>query len=73
MFLAVDVGNTQTTLGLFDEKGCVARQWRMATDATDTSDELHERLYGYSASRWTASPTSPSRASFPSCRASGSR
>lgn len=47
MFLAVDVGNTQTTLGLFDEKGCVARQWRMATDATDTSDELHERLYGY--------------------------
>ena len=47
MFLAVDVGNTPTTLGLFAERGCVARQWRMATDATDTSDELHERLYGY--------------------------
>ena len=47
MFLSVDVGNTQTTLGLFDEKGVVLRQWRMATDRTDTADQLHERLYGY--------------------------
>lgn len=47
MLLAIDVGNTQTTLGLFDEDGTLARQWRMATDTTDTSDELHERLYGY--------------------------
>lgn len=47
MFLSVDVGNTQTTLGLFDEEGTVLRQWRMATDRTDTSDELHERIYGY--------------------------
>lgn len=47
MFLAVDVGNTQTTLGLFDAQGSVVRQWRMATDVTDTSDELHERLFGY--------------------------
>ena len=47
MFLSVDVGNTQTTLGLFDASGAVVRQWRMATDATDTADELHERLFGY--------------------------
>ena len=47
MFLSVDVGNTQTTLGLFDQEGTVVRQWRMATDRTDTSDQLHETLYGY--------------------------
>ena len=47
MLLAIDVGNTQTTLGLFDDGGQVARQWRMATDKTDTADELHERLFGY--------------------------
>ena len=47
MLLSVDVGNTQTTLGLFDADGNVVRQWRMATDRTDTSDQLHERLFGY--------------------------
>ena len=47
MFLSVDVGNTQTTLGLFEADGTLMRQWRMATDHTDTSDELHERLFGY--------------------------
>lgn len=47
MFLSIDVGNTQTTLGLLDGRGQVRRQWRMATDHTDTADELHERLFGY--------------------------
>lgn len=47
MFLSIDVGNTQTTLGLFELDGTLVRQWRMATDHTDTSDELHERLFGY--------------------------
>lgn len=47
MLLSVDVGNTQTTLGLFDDGGSVTRQWRMASDHTDTADELHERLFGY--------------------------
>lgn len=47
MFLAIDVGNTQTTLGLFDHEGKMLRQWRMATDHTDTKDQLHERLYGF--------------------------
>ena len=47
VLLTVDVGNTQTTLGLFDEDGTLLRQWRMATDPSDTSDELHARLFGY--------------------------
>lgn len=47
MFLAVDVGNTQTTLGLFDEDGSVAHGWRMATNRTDTPDMIDARLHGY--------------------------
>ena len=47
MLLTVDIGNTQTTLGLFNEAGQLLRQWRMASDKTDTADELHERLFGY--------------------------
>lgn len=47
MFLAIDVGNTQSTLGLYDEGGSLARGWRMATDKTDTSDSLRSRLGGY--------------------------
>ena len=49
MFLAIDVGNTQTTLGLFGEDGAFVRGWRMATDASDTSDALHARLFSYFA------------------------
>ena len=49
MFLAVDVGNTQTTLGLYDEAGAPVTGWRMSTDATDTSDMLHARLSGFFA------------------------
>ena len=45
MLLTIDVGNTQTTLGLFSQGGVCQRQWRMATDRTDTADELHERLF----------------------------
>lgn len=47
MFLSVDVGNTQTTLALFDKTGALVRQWRMATAPSDTADTLHERLYVY--------------------------
>ena len=47
MFLAIDVGNTQTTLGLFDERGGFAHGWRMSTTAADTSDMLHSRLWGF--------------------------
>lgn len=47
MFLAIDVGNTQTTLGLFDDGGALVKGWRMASEATDTSDMLHARLFTY--------------------------
>lgn len=40
MFLAIDVGNTHTTLGLFDTEGAICECWRLQTDATATSDEL---------------------------------
>ena len=37
--IAVDVGNTQTVLGLFDGDE-IGGQWRIATEAQRTSDEL---------------------------------
>ncbi|HEX2053831.1 MAG TPA: type III pantothenate kinase [Actinomycetota bacterium] len=39
MLLAVDVGNTQTHIGVFDGEDIVA-QWRTHTDRTRTADEL---------------------------------
>jgi type III pantothenate kinase len=39
MLLAVDVGNTQTVLGLFDGEQLV-EHWRIATEAERTGDEL---------------------------------
>jgi type III pantothenate kinase len=39
LLLAVDVGNTQTVLGLFDEGGLV-RHWRTSTNPVLTADEL---------------------------------
>ncbi len=39
MLMAVDVGNTQTVLGLFEE-GELRGQWRLATEAHRTTDEL---------------------------------
>ncbi|MGI6231054.1 MAG: type III pantothenate kinase [Tractidigestivibacter sp.] len=47
MFLAIDVGNTQTTIGLFDEEGASVHGWRMSTSRTDTSDMLDSRLHGF--------------------------
>jgi type III pantothenate kinase len=43
MFLAVDVGNTQTVLGLYEDERLVAH-WRITTVATDTADELDVRI-----------------------------
>ncbi len=43
--LAVDVGNTQTVLGLFDGDG-LTRHWRVATEAQRTGDELRLLLGG---------------------------
>ncbi len=43
MLLAVDVGNTQTVLGLY--KGSELRfMWRIVTDKADTSDELRIKM-----------------------------
>lgn len=46
MLLAIDIGNTQTALGLFDGDELVD-SWRMPTDRTFTADEIHVRLLGY--------------------------
>ncbi len=45
MLLAVDVGNTQTVLGLY-ENGELSENWRTATDRTRTGDELGVLLGG---------------------------
>src|SRR6187455_3032964 len=45
MLLAVDVGNTQTALGLYDD-GALADNWRLATERTSTADELGVLLGG---------------------------
>jgi type III pantothenate kinase len=39
VLLAIDVGNTQTVFGLFDD-GTLAEHWRVATEAHRTGDEL---------------------------------
>lgn len=48
MLLAVDVGNTQTVIGVFDGDQ-LARQWRVATDARRTADELALLFGGFMA------------------------
>lgn len=45
MVLGVDVGNTQTVLGLFDAHG-LKRRWRLSTVAEATTDELRVKLAG---------------------------
>lgn len=43
MILAVDVGNTQTVLGLFSEQG-LNGHWRVSTNAALTADELRVKI-----------------------------
>ena len=45
MLLAVDVGNTQTVLGLYEGE-LLTDHWRLATDRTRTGDELTVLLGG---------------------------
>src|SRR5512146_744301 len=45
MILAVDIGNTQTVLGLFDESG-LDGHWRVSTDASLTADEIRIKIGG---------------------------
>jgi type III pantothenate kinase len=46
MLLAIDAGNTQTVLGLYDG-GALAEHWRVATDWRTTADELGVLLGGF--------------------------
>lgn len=39
MLLAIDIGNTQTVIGVFDDAE-LRHMWRVATNKADTSDEL---------------------------------
>jgi type III pantothenate kinase len=43
VLLAIDVGNTQTHIGAFDDESLV-EHWRFATDDEDTADELAVRV-----------------------------
>ena len=43
MLLAIDVGNTQTVLGVYDGAD-LRNMWRVATHKADTSDELRSKL-----------------------------
>lgn len=43
MLLAVDIGNSQTVLGL-SENGTWLTSWRIASDTSRTSDELHVKM-----------------------------
>jgi type III pantothenate kinase len=45
VLLAVDVGNTQTHLGVFDDSELFER-WRFATDPSATSDQLAVSIFG---------------------------
>ena len=45
MLLAIDMGNTQTAMGLFDGDELV-QSWRLPTDRF-TADEIHVRLMGF--------------------------
>lgn len=49
MLLAIDVGNTQTLLGVFEGED-VVEHWRIATDARRTGDELAVLIRGLLAS-----------------------
>jgi type III pantothenate kinase len=46
MLLVVDIGNTQTHIGLMDE-GVVVSEWRLATVRHRTSDEIAGLLQGF--------------------------
>lgn len=45
MLLAIDVGNTQTVLGLYEGER-LAHMWRVATNKSHTGDELRLKLRG---------------------------
>jgi type III pantothenate kinase len=62
MLLTIDVGNTNTVLGVF-EKDLLVRSWRVKTDPRDTADELsllyRSLLEGYEVSALSVCSTVP--------------
>lgn len=46
MLLAIDIGNTNLTLGLFDADNQLSAHWRLATDHTKMPDEYGLQLLG---------------------------
>ena len=62
MLLAIDVGNTNTVLGIFSGNELI-KSWRVKTDARDTADELWIRfstlLDGYSVDALAICSTVP--------------
>jgi type III pantothenate kinase len=63
MLLAIDVGNTNTVLGVFEDKAMI-KSWRVKTDPRDTSDELWVRysalVAGFDISALSICSTVPS-------------
>lgn len=63
MLLTIDVGNTNTVLGIFDGDQLV-QSWRVKTDARDTSDEMvlqyRALVDGYTITGISVSSTVPS-------------
>lgn len=55
MLLVIDVGNTNTVLGLFDEDGHLLHDWRIRTEIDHTIDEYGVLIYNlYQSSRMKA-------------------
>ncbi len=50
MLLAIDVGNTNTVLGLFDGENLMG-SWRITTDARTTADEMYLTFHGLLAAQ----------------------
>ncbi len=44
MILALDIGNTNTRMGLVDADGSISASWNVTTSKTETSDEAYVRL-----------------------------
>jgi type III pantothenate kinase len=57
MLLAIDIGNTQTVLGLFSDGTDLHDTWRLASDITRTPDDLYVTLVNLFATAPTQEPT----------------
>lgn len=47
MIFVMDVGNTNTKCGLFDDNGNLMHSWRLGTKSEQTSDELGITLMSF--------------------------